>query len=380
MQRLRIAILGTGYWAQFQIAAWQAEGAEIVALWNRTRRRAEETAARVCRRSEEADARTGDALDNAASRTGAYSHNAARTCDAPDNEASSSGAPRVFDTPRQLFEWGAFDIADVITGAEAHEELVLLAAEHNKAVICQKPMSSSLASCDRMASACRKAGVWYAVHENFRYQPQILKAAGALNSGVIGRPLHAHLQLRSPDSAIMEKQPALKTMDHMALRDMGPHIFDVARFIFGEARSIYSRPLRCSPGIPVDDAAKSILQMESGLALTCDLVHTFDYKLYVEGEAGVLRLNADNTIKMNVSGIVRDVDVGAWPVLDYIPADDWALHGWFVFTALPLCVRALMERYRAGLPAETSGEDNLRTMKLVFAAIQSQDEDRVVYL
>ncbi|MCL2461977.1 MAG: Gfo/Idh/MocA family oxidoreductase [Defluviitaleaceae bacterium] len=335
MSKLRIAALGAGYWAQFQIAAWQAEGAEIVAAWNRTKRRAEETAARF-------------------------------------------GIPRVFDTPRQLFEWGEFDIADIIADAGAHEELVLMAAEHGKDVICQKPMSTTLASCEKMAEACRKAGVWYAVHENFRYQPQIMKAAEILASGVIGRPVQAHLQLRSPDRSIMEKQPALKTMDHMALRDMGPHIFDVARMLFGEAKAIYSRPVRCYPDIPVDDAAKSILRMESGLVISCDLAHNFAYKLFVEGERGTLRLNADNTIEADNGQDSRQIDVGQWPALDYIPADDWATHGWFVFTAIPLCLRSLTERYMRGLPAETSGEDNLKTMRLVFAAMESQDGDRVV--
>lgn len=337
MKKLRVAVLGAGYWAQFQIAAWQAEGAEVAAIWNRTRSRAEATAARF-------------------------------------------GIPRVFDTPRQLFEWGDFDIADIITGADAHEEPVLLAAEHGKDVICQKPMADTPEACERMVRACREAGVWYAVHENFRYQPQIMAAARALRSGAIGRPLQAHLQLRSPDRALMEKQPALKTMDHMALRDMGPHIFDVARCMFGEAKSIYSVPVRSYPDIPADDAAKSILRMESGLALTCDLVHTFDYKLYVEGESGALRLGADNAVTVIKDGVSRPVDAGAWPVLDYIPAEDWHLHGWFVFTAMPLCLRALAERYALGQPAETSGEDNLKTMRLVFAAIRSQDENSVVYL
>ena len=43
---LRIAVFGTGYWAQFQIAAWQAIGAQVVAVWNRTREKAVATAQR----------------------------------------------------------------------------------------------------------------------------------------------------------------------------------------------------------------------------------------------------------------------------------------------------------------------------------------------
>ncbi|MEI7583540.1 Gfo/Idh/MocA family oxidoreductase [Runella sp.] len=42
---MRIAIVGTGFWARYQIPAWQElEGVEIVAAYNRTRSKAEEMA------------------------------------------------------------------------------------------------------------------------------------------------------------------------------------------------------------------------------------------------------------------------------------------------------------------------------------------------
>ena len=34
--------------------------------------------------------------------------------------------PRVFDTPEELHDWGDFDIADIIVDAPAHEALTLL--------------------------------------------------------------------------------------------------------------------------------------------------------------------------------------------------------------------------------------------------------------
>jgi len=92
---LRIAVFGTGYWAQFQIAAWQAIGAQVVAAWNRTREKAVATAQRF-------------------------------------------SIPTVFDTPEQAFAAGDFDIADIIADVGAHEPLVLMAAQHKKDVICQK--------------------------------------------------------------------------------------------------------------------------------------------------------------------------------------------------------------------------------------------------
>jgi predicted dehydrogenase len=42
MKELRFAIIGTGFWARYQLAAWrELSGARCVALCNRTRARAE---------------------------------------------------------------------------------------------------------------------------------------------------------------------------------------------------------------------------------------------------------------------------------------------------------------------------------------------------
>ena len=48
MNPLRFAILGTGFWARYQLAAWrELPGVECVALFNRTRSKAEAWEGRI---------------------------------------------------------------------------------------------------------------------------------------------------------------------------------------------------------------------------------------------------------------------------------------------------------------------------------------------
>ncbi|MDD4774684.1 MAG: Gfo/Idh/MocA family oxidoreductase [Eubacteriales bacterium] len=336
-RKLRVAVFGTGYWSQFQIPAWQSVGAEVTALWNRTHGKALRSAARF-------------------------------------------GIERVFDTPEAVFEGVPFDIADIITDVEAHEPLVNLAARYKKDVICQKPMAYSLEACRRMTDNCRRAGVWFAVHENFRYQPQFAPVKAALDGGAFGRVLHAHIQLKSPDRAIISKQPSLAGMDHMALRDMGPHIFDVTRYLFGDAESVYSRPVVSYADIGAEDTALSLLVMKSGVPVMCSLAHRFHYKVFVQCEKGVITLDDDNVITFESDGQSRTLDARTRTVLPYIPDDDWEIHGAHVFAAIPRCLEALTGRYLKNKPAETSGDDNLETMRTVFAAIRSRDTGTVVRL
>lgn len=336
---LKIAVLGCGYWASFQVAAWQAQGAQVVAVWNRTRARA-------------------------------------------DAFAQKWNIPRVFDTPEELFDWGEFDIADIIADVGAHEPLTLLAASRGKPVICQKPMAYTLDSCCRMVEACRKAGVWFAVHENFRYQPPTQRFIEAVRSGRIGKVLHAQLNLRSPDLAIIEKQPALRTMDHMALRDMGPHIFDVARAAFGEMDSLYAAPVYSyrDQGVQVPDAAICTLRARSGATVSCHLVHQWNDRMMAQGDRGRVTLDHENRLHLETEEGEEVLDTRDWPVLPYIPREDWDLHGGHIMSAIPRCLDDLMEAFQDGRPAPTSGEDNLKTMELVFAAIESFDNGKVILL
>ncbi len=336
-ENLKIAVLGTGYWAQFQIAAWQDIGCEVVAVWNRTLKRAQDTAERF-------------------------------------------KIPEVYETVEQLLEEAQYDIVDIITDAEVHEELVLAAAAKGKPVICQKPMSLDEESCQRMVDACEKAGVWYAIHENFRYQPQFQSLKQHMENASLGKVLHAHIQMRSPDRDIIRKQPALGTMEHMALRDMGPHIFDVIRFLFGEINEILTMPVSSYPDTPVDDTALSLLRMQAGYPVLCTLAHKFHYKAFIQFEKGSITLDAQNNIEIESERGLVQYPYQEPVKLAYIPEDDWAIHGGHVFVAIPSCLQALRRAYVHQQEAETSGKDNLKTMQVVFAAMRSVELKQQVSL
>ncbi len=330
-RKLSVAILGTGYWAQFQIAAWQAIGCEVTAVWNRTASRAQDTARRF-------------------------------------------GIPAVFNTPEALLAEGTFDVADIITDVDAHEALVLAAAARGKSVICQKPMALSEDACQRMVAACRDQGIWFAVHENFRYQPQFLELKRRLSAPGLGRVLHAHLQLKSPDRGIISVQPALATMEHMALRDMGPHLFDIVRYLFGEVTSVLAYPVTSYADIPVDDSVLALLRTQAGHPVLCTLAHDFRYKAFIAFENGSILLDDKNNITVETGeGLTHHHPYPDYQRLPYIPQEDWDIHGGHVFLAIPPCLEDLRETLLAGRPAPTSGEDNLKTMQVVFAAMRSVD-------
>src|SRR5262245_31180144 len=153
MKELRFGILGAGFWSQFQLAGWnELKGVRCVAIYNRTRSKAEALAARF-------------------------------------------GVPSVYDDADELLRREQPDFIDVITDVDTHNQFVRLAARHRTPVICQKPMARSLAEAERMVEVCQRARVPFLIHENWRWQTPIRRLRKILDAGKIGKPFRARIDM-----------------------------------------------------------------------------------------------------------------------------------------------------------------------------------------
>jgi D-apiose dehydrogenase len=341
MPDLKFAILGTGFWSLFQIPGWlEVGGAVPVAAYNRTRSKAAQVAERF-------------------------------------------GIPRVYDDPEELIraERDNLDFLDIITAVETHEPLVKLAAKYKLPVICQKPMSTSLASAESMLASCQLAGVPFYIHENFRWQAPIRALKSVLDQGTIGLPFRARIDMIS-GFPVFTNQPFLAELEQFILTDLGSHILDVARFLFGEPASLYCQTRRVHPNIKGEDVATLMLQMRGGPTVTCNMAYAGNYLerevfpqtlFFIEGERGSLELGADYWLRTTTaSGThLRRVPPPRYAWAD--PAYE------VVHASIVPCNANLLAALRGQVSAETSAEDNIRTVRLVFASYDSAQDDRVIH-
>ncbi|RXM20870.1 gfo/Idh/MocA family oxidoreductase, partial [Citrobacter sp. AAK_AS5] len=85
---------------------------------------------------------------------------------------------------------------------------------------------------------CRRVAVPFLVHENWRWQTPLRALKAVLDRGVIGRVFRARLTY-SNSIPVFENQPFLRELEQFILTDIGTHILDTARMLFGEAESVY---------------------------------------------------------------------------------------------------------------------------------------------
>jgi predicted dehydrogenase len=246
-------------------------------------------------------------------------------------------------------------------------------------VICQKPLAPSLPDAEEMIQVCRSAGVQLSVHENWRWQRPIRELKKALNAGHIGDVFRARIDYCN-SFPVFENQPFLKELEQFILTDMGTHILDVARFLFGEVTRLYCQTHRVHAGIKGEDAASVMMSMTSGATVTCNLSYASKVEqdrfpetfVFAEGTRGSLELAPDFWIRQTTE---RGTEAKRCPPPVYAWADSrYAL----VHASIVDCNRNLLRAIETGGSAETSAEDNLKTLKLVYAAYDSAAKHQTI--
>jgi predicted dehydrogenase len=115
---------------------------------------------------------------------------AARDADKARGFADRWGYARVETDWRKLVAADDIDAIDICTPNHLHAEIAIAAAEHGKAILCEKPLSMDVAEGEMMCAAVEKAGVPNTVWYNYRRIPAVTFAKQIVDSGALGRVFH----------------------------------------------------------------------------------------------------------------------------------------------------------------------------------------------
>ncbi|MDR3284079.1 MAG: Gfo/Idh/MocA family oxidoreductase [Treponema sp.] len=102
---------------------------------------------------------------------------------------------RVFDNHTAMLEAmkGQIDVVSVCTPPYCHAQIAIDCLEAGCSVIVEKPMAASLEECDAMLAAEKASGKTLACIAQNRFRDPIAAVKKALDSGMIGRVLHAQV-------------------------------------------------------------------------------------------------------------------------------------------------------------------------------------------
>ncbi|NLO39639.1 MAG: Gfo/Idh/MocA family oxidoreductase [Ruminiclostridium sp.] len=99
----------------------------------------------------------------------------------------------VVDAHEKLLEREDIDLVSICTPPFCHAEIAVNFLKAGKNIIVEKPMAASLEECDQIIAASKEAGKTLAVIAQNRFKDPVMKLKGVLDSGKIGRVLHAQV-------------------------------------------------------------------------------------------------------------------------------------------------------------------------------------------
>ena len=91
---------------------------------------------------------------------------------------------------RKLIARDDIDAVDICTPNDTHAEIAIAAAAAGKMILCEKPLSRTLAEGEQLVAALEKAGVANTVWYNYRRLPAVSLAKQIIDSGKLGRIFH----------------------------------------------------------------------------------------------------------------------------------------------------------------------------------------------
>ncbi|MET1027770.1 MAG: Gfo/Idh/MocA family oxidoreductase [Dongiaceae bacterium] len=294
--------------------------------------------------------------------------------------AEKFGVPKWYSDIDQMLRAEELGLVDIVTRVETHEAVVGQMIARGIPTIVQKPFGPDYRACRTMTDAARAAGVFLAVHENFRFQAPMRKIRELLRSGIIGEPSWARISFRTGYD-IYKGQPYLLREDRFVIIDLGVHVLDLARAFLGEVEHLSAETQRRNPDVRGEDTATMMLKHRSGAVSIVECTYESrrlpdifpETCIEIEGPKGAILLKPGSILEVTVNGKMTSQDLDP-PVLP------WAARPWHIVqdSVLATCTE-MLTALKEGRPADTAAQDNAKTFALCEAAYQSAAAGRAIH-
>jgi len=276
--------------------------------------------------------------------------------------AQEFGIPRTYGERDAMLAAETIAALDVASPRETHADWVEAAAARGIDVICQKPLTPTLAEAEALV---RRLGgrTRLMVHENWRFRPWYRELRRWIAAGELGELVLARMAMinsgfladASGSRPAFVRQPFMQHERRLMLAEVLIHHLDVLRFLCGELRVVSARARRTLPDVAGETFAAVLLETAAGAPV--ELAGTMaaaGYPSRVPDRLEIVGSKASAIFEGSVLRLVGpaprelayDNDQGYQASFDGVIAH-------------------FVECLETGAPFETDPADNLETLRLV---------------
>ncbi len=322
--RIRVAIAGAGMVTRHHLIAWsRASQVDVAAIQNRTPAKAHRLAAEF-------------------------------------------GIPKVYGDLEEMLTKEEPDALDIAVSMELHAAYARTAADYNVAILCQKPMTPTLAESEALVADIGKK-VRFMVHENWRFRPQYRQAAAWIDQGRTGPIQQFSLSVFSSGllsrnaeglPAALARQPFMARMQRFIIMELLIHHLDTIRYLMGPMVVLGCRTNHLSADVVGEDTALILLKTATGaFGTVCGSFSAAGYPPLSQDRLELIGQQASIIFERNQLRLIGDKEETL--SIDLADAYQKSYDG---------AIAHFVECLRSGQPFETDCSENLATLRLVEEA------------
>lgn len=292
---------------------------------------------------------------------------ASRDLGKAEETARALGIPQAYGSYEELLADPQIEAIYNPLPNQLHVPWTIKAAEAGKHVLCEKPLSMTVAEAKSVLAVQQRTGVIIGEAFMVRTHPQWLRVRELVFAGRIGqlRSIQGFFSYFNTDPKNIRNMPAC---GGGALMDIGCYPINTSRFLFGEEPSRVCALIENDPVFQVDRLTSAMLQFPSGQALfTCSTQLVPYQRMQILGTKGRIEIeipfNAPNDRPCRIfidDG--RDLTGGGIVVESFPVCDQYTIQG-DVFS----------EAVRAGGAAPVPVTDAIRNMAVIEALFRSAE-------
>ena len=208
-------------------------------------------------------------------------------------DAAAAKGIHVYGSYRELLQDESVEIVTVAIPNDVHEEVVIKALDAGKNVICEKPVTLTSQSLDRMIAAAERNGKLFSTHQNRRWDVDYLAMKQIHDSRELGDVINLESRIHG-SRGIPSDWRGEKRYGGGMLYDWGIHLIDQALMIFGfdKVDSVFCTMDNIT-NQEVDDGFKLTLRFKNGQTAFIE-VGTYNFvampRFYLRAEKGTALL------------------------------------------------------------------------------------------
>ena len=286
--------------------------------------------------------------------------------------ADDYGARRYYTDYQDMLADDEIEAVIIVTPTSFHKANAIDAARAGKAIFCEKPLSLSIDECIEIKNVMEETETFFQMGFMRRFDSAYVTAQQKIAEGVIGKRVQYKATSRD------RERPPLDYLrpEHSGglFVDMGIHDFDIARFIMGNVKSVYTvAGVLAYPEMKdIGDVDNAIVNMyfENGCLGAIDLsrnaIYGYDIHAEILGTAGTLQLgyNQETPIQvMKKDNISHDTVPGFYERFERAYVDQLA----------DFVNNVLHDR-----PPSITATDGVEALRIALAATKSYHENRPV--